>query len=63
MKNRINLLFRASEENMSLRLFGGRINYYINEGTMNFVKAKKYWIDAGTFDSLHKANLLVRKYK
>lgn len=38
-------------------------NYYINEGTMNFIKAKKFWIDAGTFDSLHQANLLIRKYK
>ena len=38
-------------------------NYYIKEGTMNFIKAKRYWIDAGTFESLHQANILVRKYK
>ena len=38
-------------------------NHYINEGAMNFIKAKKFWIDAGTFDSLHQANLLVRKFK
>lgn len=36
-------------------------NFYINEGTMDYIKAKKYWVDAGTFDSLHLANLLVRK--
>lgn len=38
-------------------------NFYIKEGTMDYVKAKKYWVDAGTFDSLHLANLLVRKFK
>lgn len=38
-------------------------NHYINEGTMDFIKAKKFWIDAGTFDSLHQANLLIRKYQ
>lgn len=37
-------------------------NYYIKEGTMDFVKAKKFWIDAGTFDSLHQANLLIRRF-
>ncbi len=36
-------------------------NFYIKEGTMDFIKAKKYWIDAGTFESLHKANILIRK--
>lgn len=36
-------------------------NHYINEGTMDFIKAKKFWIDAGTFDSLHQANLLIRR--
>lgn len=36
-------------------------NFYIKEGTMDFVKATKYWVDAGTFESLHLANLLVRK--
>ena len=38
-------------------------NWYIREGSMDFIKAKKYWIDAGTFDSLHQANILIRKYK
>jgi len=38
-------------------------NYYVNEGTMDFIKAKKFWIDAGTFDSLHEANILIRKHK
>ena len=38
-------------------------NHYINEGTMDFIKAKKFWIDAGTFDSLHKANILIRKHQ
>ncbi len=38
-------------------------NFYINEGTMDHIKAKKYWVDAGTFESLHLANLLVRKHK
>jgi len=38
-------------------------NHYINEGTMDFIKAKKFWLDAGTFDSLHQANLLVRKHQ
>ena len=38
-------------------------NWYIKEGTMDHFKAKKFWVDAGTFDSLHLANLLVRKHK
>lgn len=38
-------------------------NFYINEGTMDHIKAKKFWVDAGTFESLHLANLLVRKKK
>jgi len=38
-------------------------NFYIREGAMDYVKAKKYWVDAGTFDSLHLANILVRKQK
>ncbi|MBI2068823.1 MAG: NTP transferase domain-containing protein [Candidatus Yanofskybacteria bacterium] len=36
-------------------------NWYINEGTMDHFKAKKFWVDAGTFDSLHLANILIRK--
>ena len=38
-------------------------NHYINEGTMDFIKAKKFWIDAGTFESLHQANILIRKHQ
>lgn len=38
-------------------------NFYINEGTMDHIKAKKFWVDAGTFESLHLANLLIRKNK
>lgn len=38
-------------------------NWYIKEGTMDHFKAKKFWVDAGTFDSLHLANLLIRKNK
>jgi len=38
-------------------------NHYIKEGTMGFVKAKKFWIDAGTFESLHRANVLLAKNK
>lgn len=38
-------------------------NWYIKEGTMDHFKAKKFWVDAGTFESLHLANLLVRNKK
>ncbi len=38
-------------------------NWYIKEGTMDHFKAKKFWVDAGTFESLHLANILVRKNK
>ena len=38
-------------------------NYYLKEGTMDSIKAKKFWIDAGTFESLHEANILVRRSK
>ena len=38
-------------------------NWYIKEGTMEHFKAKKFWVDAGTFESLHLANQLVRKQK
>lgn len=38
-------------------------NFYIKEGTMDHFKAKKFWVDAGTFESLHLANILVRKNK
>lgn len=38
-------------------------NFYIKENTMDHFKARKFWIDAGTFDSLHLANILIRKNK
>lgn len=39
-------------------------NIYIKEGTMTYKKTHKEWIDAGTFDSLLKANLFIaRKMK
>ena len=38
-------------------------NWYVNEGTMEHFKLKKFWVDAGTFDSLHLANTLIRKSK
>ena len=38
-------------------------NWYIKKGTMGYFKAKKFWVDAGTFDSLHLANILIRKNK
>lgn len=38
-------------------------NFYIKEGTMDHFKAKKFWVDAGTFESLHLANVLIRKQK
>ncbi len=38
-------------------------NFYIKEGTMDHFKAKKFWVDAGTFESLHLANILIRKNK
>lgn len=36
-------------------------NAYIKQGTMTFVKTKDEWIDAGTFDSLLKANIWASK--
>lgn len=36
-------------------------NFYIEDGTMDHFKAKKFWVDAGTFESLHLANILIRK--
>lgn len=38
-------------------------NFYVKEGTMDHFKLKKFWVDAGTFDSLYLANTLVRKNK
>jgi len=36
-------------------------NFYVQEGTMTFQKAKGKWIDAGTFDSLLEANIFIAK--
>lgn len=36
-------------------------NFYVQEGTMTFQKAKGRWIDAGTFDSLLEANIFIAK--
>lgn len=37
------------------------INWYLKEGTLTYWKAKGEWIDAGTFDSLLKANNFIAK--
>ena len=39
------------------------LNCYIKEGTLTHHKTKGEWIDAGTFDSLLKANMFVAKKK
>ncbi len=36
-------------------------NYYVKEGTMTYEKINGRWIDAGTFDSLLEANILMAK--
>lgn len=36
-------------------------NFYVQEGTMTFQKARGRWIDAGTFDSLLEANNFIAK--
>jgi len=36
-------------------------NFYVQEGTMTFQKAKGRWIDAGTFDSLLEANVFIAR--
>ena len=36
-------------------------NFYVNQGTMTFTITDGFWIDAGTFDSLLKANILIAK--
>jgi glucose-1-phosphate thymidylyltransferase len=38
-------------------------NYYVNKGMMGFTVLDGFWSDAGTFDSLLKAGILVQKYK
>jgi glucose-1-phosphate thymidylyltransferase len=39
------------------------LNCYIKEGTLTYYKTKEEWIDAGTFDSLLKANVFIAKKK
>lgn len=36
-------------------------NFYIRQGTMSYEILKGFWTDAGTFDSLFRASLLVAK--
>ena len=36
-------------------------NFYVKEGTSYFFKTNKFWIDAGTFDSLLEAGNLIAK--
>ena len=36
-------------------------NFYVKEGTMTYMKARGEWIDAGTFDSLLRANMFAAK--
>ncbi len=38
-------------------------NCYLREGTLTFYKTTGEWIDAGTFDSLLRANLFIAKKK
>lgn len=38
-------------------------NYYIDRGIMKYEVLDGYWIDAGTFDSLLQASIMVRKYR
>lgn len=38
-------------------------NHYLKEGTLTYYKTKKEWIDAGTFDSLLKANIFIAKQR
>ena len=37
------------------------INFYVKENTMTYYKVRGEWIDAGTFDSLLKANNFIAK--
>ena len=38
-------------------------NFYVSDGTMKFSIVDGWWIDAGTFDSLLQANILVNQDK
>lgn len=38
-------------------------NCYVKEGTLTYYKTKGEWIDAGTFDSLLRANIFIAKKK
>ena len=36
-------------------------NFFVKQGTMSYTTTDGFWIDAGTFDSLLKANILIAK--
>ena len=38
-------------------------NYYIREGRMGYKVLDGYWSDAGTFESLLRAGVIVKEYK
>lgn len=38
-------------------------NYYVNNGIMEYRVLDGFWSDAGTFESLLRASLLIQKYK
>jgi len=38
-------------------------NAYICKGAMTFSKLKGFWSDAGTFDSLLRASVIVQEYR
>jgi len=38
-------------------------NHYVRKGTMGYRMVKGEWTDAGTFESLHRANAIARKSK
>lgn len=38
-------------------------NIYAKEGKLRYGELKGYWIDAGTFESLYKANMLIHRQK
>lgn len=38
-------------------------NYFVNNGTMEYRILDGFWSDAGTFESLLRASLMVQKHK
>jgi glucose-1-phosphate thymidylyltransferase len=38
-------------------------NAYIRQGTLTYDVLKGWWTDAGTFESLHRASVLVRQQR